>query len=79
MGRSLTLIGENLETAPTLGMCGDLDYQCSPTVFNIETCAQVIALLGVERYGLVGGSMLLEAGSENLKTQCHFKFTISCL
>lgn len=75
MGRSLTLVGE---TAPTLGMCGDLDYQCSPTVLDIGTCAQVMALLGVGvgRYGLVGGSMLLEAGSESLKTQCHFKFTL---
>lgn len=77
MGRSLTLVRENLETAPTLGMCGGLDYQCSPTVLDTGTCAQVMALLGrFGRYGLVGGSMLLEAGSESLKTQCHSKFTL---
>lgn len=77
MVRSLTLVGEKPETAPPLGMCGGLYYQCSPTVLDTGTCAQVMALWGgVGRYGLVGGSMLLEAGSESLKMQCHFKFTL---
>lgn len=56
IGRSLTLVGENIETAPPLGMCGGLDYQCSPTVLDIGTCAQMMALL----WAGGGGMALLE-------------------
>lgn len=73
MVRSLTLVGEKPETASPLGMCGGLDYQCSPIVLDTGTCAQVMALWGGVGWG---GMALLEAGSESLKMQCHFKFTL---